>query len=564
MLDNRPANFYQQGRVRRSSRNYPVMKKSFLVLTVVLAAAFSPLRVHGAAGYLYESDFGSGSIFQFTTSASGTVVKLTFATGLTGVRGLAFDRAGNLFVGQEDKIIRITPSGFMSDFALGVHGPNYLAFDPAGDLYASDRDGNVVRFKPYGTRSFFVTGLDKPTGLAFDTNGNLFVADSAKNALYKITPSGLKSTFAAGLSGPDGVTFDRFGILHVTNAGTGTIEAFTPVGSRFTKVFGLNSPVGLAFDSVPPIPSPTPSTSPTPNNLFVADKGTNSIVKFASGAATGATYASSLNVPLQLAFEPARDPLLNISTRARVETGQNRELIGGFIIPPGAAKTVLIRAIGPTLAKSNVTGSLPDPILELHSPDGSITSNDNWMDSQKTEIQNTGLAPKDDRESAILASLAPGNYTAIIRGKPPIEDGVALVEVYDLDPAASSTLANLSTRGFVQSADNVLIGGFIIGGGNGAGKVMIRALGPSLSDAGITRVLPDPVVTLYNSSGTLLAANDDWADTQPLEIEATGIAPPSTLESAIVTTLRSGSYTAIVQDLKGNSGVALVEVYNLR
>ena len=526
------------------------MKKSFLFLTVVLAAAFSPLRVHGAAGYLYESDFGSGSIFQFTTSASGTVVKLTFATGLTGVRGLAFDRAGNLFVGQEDKIIRITPSGFMSDFALGVHGPNYLAFDSVGDLYASDRDGNVVRFKPYGTRSFFVTGLEKPTGLAFDTNGNLFVADYAKNALYKITPSGLKSTFVAGLSGPDGVTFDRFGILYVTNAGTGTIEAFTPVGSRFTHALGLSSPGGLAFD--------------TADNLFVADKGTNRIVEFASTATTGVGYASNLGTPLQLAFEPARDPLLNISTRARVETGQNRELIGGFIITGTAAKPVLIRAIGPTLAKSNVTGSLPDPILELHSPDGSTTSNDNWMDSQKTEIQDTGLAPKDNRESAILASLDPGNYTAIVRGKPPIEDGVALVEVYDLDLAASSTLANLSTRGFVQTGENVMIAGFFVAGGNGAGKVMIRALGPSLSEAGITRVLPDPVLSLRNASGTQLASNDDWADTQPLEIEATGIAPSSTLESAIVTTLPSGSYTAIVEDLKGNSGVALVEVYNLR
>jgi hypothetical protein len=312
------------------------------------------------------------------------------------------------------------------------------------------------------------------------------------------------------------------------------------------------------------MPSPFATPSPTPNNLFVADKGTNSIVEFASAATTGVVYASNLGTPLQLAFEPARDPLLNISTRARVETGQNRELIGGFIIPGGATKRVLIRAIGPTLAKSNVTGSLPDPILELHSPDGSITSNDNWMDSQKTEIQDTGLAPKDDRESAILASLPPGNYTAIVRGKPPIEDGVALIEVYDLDLAASSTLANLSTRGFVQTGENVMIAGFVVAGGNGAGKVMIRALGPSLSEAGITRVLPDPILSLRDANANQLASNDDWADTQPLEIEATGIAPSSTLESAIVTTLRSGSYTAIVEDLKGNSGVALVEVYNLR
>ena len=129
MLDKSCANFYQQEGLRLQPHNYPVMKKSFLFLIVVLAAAFFPLRVEGAAGYLYESDTGSGSIFQFTTSASGTVVKLTFATGLTGLRGIAFDRLGNLFAAQDDKIIRITPSGFISDFALGVDGPNFLAFD---------------------------------------------------------------------------------------------------------------------------------------------------------------------------------------------------------------------------------------------------------------------------------------------------------------------------------------------------------------------------------------------------------------------------------------------------
>ena len=407
-----------------------------------------------------------------------------------------------------------------------------------------------MRFKPSGLRSFFVTGLNKPTGLAFDTDDNLFVADFANNAIYKITPSGLKSTFTGGLNGPQGLTFDRFGTLYVANSGTGTIEAYTPVGSKFTQASGLSSPVALAFD--------------TADNLFVSNKGTNSIVEFVSGATTGVTYVSNLNAPLQLAFEPARDPLLNISTRARVETGQNRELIGGFIITGTDAKRVLIRAIGPTLAKSNVVGALPDPILELHYPNGGTTSNNDWMDSQKAEIQETGLAPKDNHESAILASLDPGNYTAIVRGKPPIEDGVALVEVYDLDLPAHSTPANLSTRGFVQTGENVMIAGFVVAGGNGAGKIMIRALGPSLSEAGITRTLPDPVLTLYDASGNQLAFNDDWADTQPVEIDATGIAPPSTLESAIVTTLPSGAYTAIVQDLKGNSGVALIEVYNLR
>jgi hypothetical protein len=239
-------------------------------------------------------------------------------------------------------------------------------------------------------------------------------------------------------------------------------------------------------------------------------------------------------------------------------------LIGGFIITGTVPKRVLIRAVGPSLAKSGVFEPLQDPTLELHLPDGSITTNDNWMDTQKDEIQATGFAPKDDRESAILASLDPGNYTAIVRGKPPFETGVASVEVYDGDLTAASTLANISSRGFVQTADNVMIAGFIVGGGNGAGRIIVRALGPSLKQSGITEVLADPTLTLSDANGTQLAFNDDWATTQPVEIEATGIPPPSSRESAIVTTLKSGAYTAIVRGVNSGNGVALVEVYNLR
>lgn len=528
------------------------MKKSFLFFTILLAAAALPLTVHGAAGYLYESDNSTGKIFQFTTTPAGTLVKITFATGLTGVRGLAFDRAGNLFVGQNNTIIKITPAGFTSVFASGLHGPNFLAFDPAGNLLASDRDGNILRFTPQGVKSFFASGLDKPTGLAFDFEGNLFVGEYASNAVFKFTPSGAKSTFALGLKGPEGLAFDRFGILYVANQTTGTVEAFAPYGARAIRVFNLVSPVGLAFDST--------------GNLFIAEDcgGSNRITKFTSGAEVGTIFASGLGCPLQLAFEPPRDPLFNISTRARVEPVLNGELIGGFIITGTVPKRVLIRAVGPSLAKSGVFDPLQDPTLELHAPDGSTTSNDNWMDSQKDDIQATGFAPKDDRESAILASLDPGNYTAIVRGKPPFESGVASVEVYDGDLAADSTLANISSRGFVQTADNVMIAGFIVGGGNGAGRVMIRALGPSLTQAGVTGVLPDPTLSLFDASGTQLATNDDWATTQPVEIEATGIPPPSSLESAIVTTLKSGAYTAIVRGVNGGTGVALVEVYNLR
>ncbi|HEY2139217.1 MAG TPA: NHL repeat-containing protein [Chthoniobacterales bacterium] len=471
---------------------------------------------------------------------------------MTGVRGLAFDRAGNLFVGQDTTIIRITPEGFTRVFASGLHGPNFLTVDPAGNVFASDRDGNILRFDPDGFGGVFITGLKKPTGLAFDFDGNLFVADYADNALFEFTPSGAKSAFALNLKGPQAIAFDRSGLLYVVNGTTGTVDVFTPLGSRFTKIFNLISPVGLAIDKN--------------GTLFVAEdcNGTNRIEKFDGTTETGVVYASNLGCPLQLAIEPPRDPLVNISTRAHVETGQNRELIGGFIITNTEAKTVLIRAIGPSLTKSNVVAPLPDPTLELHFPDGSTISNDDWMDTQKNEIQATGLAPNDNHESAILVTLDPGNYTAIVRGKPPVQDGIASVEIYDLNLDANSTLANISSRGFVETGNDDKIAGFIVNGGNGAGRVMIRALGPSLAHAGITRVLPDPELSLFDAQGNQLQSNDDWPDTQAAEIEGTGIAPSSTLESAIVAYLPSGAYTAIVQDVKGSTGVGLIEVYNLR
>ncbi|HKP93733.1 MAG TPA: NHL repeat-containing protein [Chthoniobacterales bacterium] len=530
------------------------MKKSFVLLSTFLMAIFLARIAYGAAGYLYESDFSTGTIYQFTTTSSGTVAKIKFVSGVDNVRGLAFDRAGNLFVGQEDRILKITPSGSILIFASNLHGPNSLAFNRAGNLFVTDRDGNVLRYTPQGDGSVFLAGLVKPTGLAFDASGNLFVADFGSNTIYKVTPDGKRSPFALNMKGPQGLAFDRTGVLYAVNSGNGTIEGFTPLGSRFIRVFGLASPVGLAFDK--------------DDNLFVADScngsGTNSIIEFTADSDTGETFASGLGCPLQLAFEPPRDPLFNISSRARVEPILTHELIGGFIIDGSEPKTVLLRALGPSLTKSGVTNPLLDPTLELHTPNGVVT-NDNWKDSQRDEITATGLAPPDDAESAILITLNPGQYTAVVRGKAPFVTGNAVVEVYDGDLEANSSLANISSRGYVQNGDNVLIAGVVVGGGNGAGRILIRGLGPSLGDAGIVDPLPDPKLSLFNASGTeLLASNDDWAIPDGNQIYATGLPPPSSKESAIVITLTNGQYTAILQDVNGNPGVGLIEIYNLR
>jgi plastocyanin len=259
-------------------------------------------------------------------------------------------------------------------------------------------------------------------------------------------------------------------------------------------------------------------------------------------------------------------PLVNISTRLGVLTGDN-VLIGGFIIGGTDNKKVVLRAIGPSLSNPpfNLTGVLADPTIELHDGTGAIiATNDNWKDTQQTDIAATGLAPTNDLESAILRSLPPGNYTAIVRGKDN-GTGTGLVEAYDVDLSANAKLSNISTRGFVDINDNVMIGGFIVGTG-GSAKVLVRAIGPSLSNPpfNLTGVLADPTVSLFDAHGTMVASNDNWKNTQQADIQATGLAPTDDHESAILATLPSGSYTIIVRGANNTTGVGLVEVFNIQ
>jgi plastocyanin len=251
--------------------------------------------------------------------------------------------------------------------------------------------------------------------------------------------------------------------------------------------------------------------------------------------------------------------LLNISTRMEVQTGEN-VLIGGFIITGTQPKKVILRAIGPSLP---VAGALADPSLELNSGGTILASNDNWMDApNRQEIIDSTIPPSNDLESAVLTTLDPGLYTAIVRGVNNTT-GVGLVEAYDLDQLADAQLANISTRGFVEAGSNVMIGGFILGNGTGTTNVLIRALGPSLTGQGITGALADPTLELHDSNGALLQSNDNWKESQQCDIEATGAPPANDLESAMVVTIPTGAYTAIVVGKNGGTGVGLVELYRL-
>jgi uncharacterized delta-60 repeat protein len=254
--------------------------------------------------------------------------------------------------------------------------------------------------------------------------------------------------------------------------------------------------------------------------------------------------------------------LANISTRVAVRTG-DLVAIGGFIITGSSPKRVIIRALGPSLQTSGVTTeTLANPEIEVYDSAAKIVArNDDWRATQAEEIIASGLPPTADAESAVVLTLQPGGYTAIIRGRDG-QSGTALAEIYDLDPAADSALANISTRGSVGIHDDMMIAGFILRGAEPQ-TVVVRAVGPSLASVGVQGPLQNPSIALYDQSGSAIAANDDWAQTQQTELEAYGLGMASAQEAALVLRLPPGPYTAVVRSADNGTGIALVEVYNI-
>ena len=388
-----------------------------LIVTVTgLTMTLFAINVSAAPGDLYVGNSTGGTVLKVNP-----VLKTIFASGLTDPTGLAFDASGNLFVADASShmIFKITPNGTRTTFASNLGVLFALAFDASGDLFAIDEgSGSIFKFTPDGVKSTFASGIGSPVSLAIDSAGNLFVGDQVANAIFKFAPDGSKTTFTSALNDPLGLAFDSAGNLFVAENVGGTIFKFTPNGTMTTFTSGLNGPSGLAFDSA--------------GNLFEADSNSNSIFEFTpNGIKT--TFATSVGNPFGLAFEPTLHQLLNISTRGFVGTG-DAVLIGGFIVGGNGMVNgkVLIRAAGPSLTALQVSGALQDPLLRLFNSSGAvILSNDNWRDTQETAIQATGLAPSDNRESAILATLPAGAYTAIVSG---VNDstGIARVDVFNV------------------------------------------------------------------------------------------------------------------------------------
>ena len=400
---------------------------------------------------------------------------------------------------------------------------------------------------------------------AIDLTGLTFISTTGDNF------PGIEPVLGLIGTGPFATRTDGYqGFTGPTNFGSGLVSSPNTASGDFVEISAVGLQLFMPLNYV----SDTPlSNSMTFNNATFATLGvTPGIYEWTWGPRANQNFTLVIpGVPVS--------KLGNISSRSFVQTGDN-VMIGGFMVQGTEPKRVIIRALGPELTQYGVADALANPTLELHDGRGAlIASNNNWVTtiiggiitgSQVHEIQTSGYAPSNPFESAIIADLRPGTYTALVRGVNNTT-GVALVEVYGLSPETHSILGNISVRSFVQTGDNVMIGGFIVQGTEPK-RVIIRAIGPDLTQYGVPNALPDPTLDLYDDTGALIASNNNWVTTiiggiitnnQRLEIAAIGYAPGDPLDSAIIADLPAGNYTAIVRGVNNLTGVALVQVSDL-
>src|SRR3954471_2003414 len=412
------------------------LHKLVRLVALVLAVFGFTAQVFAGAGDLYvtsidEDTPNNGEILRI--SPDGT--KHSFAGPVPDPYGIVFDSTRQLLVTSDPGsiIYKYAPDATRTVFSTGVNGPIGMAYDSSGNLYiAAIRANAIIKVAPDGSRTTLASGITAPLGIGIDAAGNVYTGSLTSGLITKVTPSGGKSTFASGLIGRTyGIVFDRDGNLLLAERDAGVVSKFTPQGSRSVFLSGLASPFGLLFD--------------VDGNLFVSEHDGSQITKV-SPEGVRTVFASGLRSPAFMAIEPPAGAPVNISSRLRVGTGED-VLIAGFIVTGTQPKKVIVRGIGPSLT---LPGPLADPYLELRGPSGLIGSNDNWRTNQEAEIRATTIPPSNDLESAIVATLPANgsNYTAVVRGANN-ETGTGVVEVYDLDPAVDSRLANISTRGLV-------------------------------------------------------------------------------------------------------------------
>lgn len=498
-----------------------------------------------------DQDLGSGGalVLPDFTDASGTVRHLTVGAGKDANIYLADrDNMGKFHAGDNSNLYQEV-TGQLSGGIFG--GPAYFN----GSVYFGAIGEGVKAFPLTNARLATAPSSRTPGTFGYPGTTPSISASGTSNAILWAaqngTPAVLHAYNATDLahelynSNQASNSRDHFGTGNkfiVPTIANGKVYVGTTTG---IGVFGLFNPPASPTPTATPSPTPSATATPTPS---------------ATPTPTPSSSPTATPTP-----NPSATPghVANLSTRGNVARGEG-QLIGGFIIQGSAApKNVLLRGIGPELTGRGVPGALLDPTLELHDGDGALlATNDNWPDSpQNAQITATGLAPTDPREPAILATLNPAAYTAVVGGAG-ASTGLALVELYDLDTQTDPRLANISTRGAVGTGDGALIGGVIVAGDT-AQRVIVRALGPELGARGVANPLSDPTLELRDGNGALVAANDNWRSNQEPEIAASGIAPADDRESAIAASLPPANYTAIVRGAGDTTGIALVEIYAL-
>ncbi|HKP04415.1 MAG TPA: hypothetical protein VJU77_13765 [Chthoniobacterales bacterium] len=518
-------------------------------------------------GHYYSSNESSRVITEY--DSVGTVVGSYTVPSAWGeeVKGLAFGADGRLYA-----TLSRGPSGFV---VLALESDGNVAASYAGSVYVA---GNLSYGKiAMDNQYLYVCGQNKLTrfllgdpssGTAIYTeeqivdvkplpNGHLLVA----SAIYvdEITTNGA-FVRRIQLTGTGNFFYDIRGVEYnpATNILFVTHLGYTGFSDRIMRV---NATTGALLNSV---------IFSYADDLFLDSSGqllVGSRIYAPTFFSQDLTRGSSLHGGQQF-FVTQYAPVqaLNISTRMRVET-DNNVLIGGFIVAGTASKKVALRGIGPSLSQFGVPDPLADPVLDLRDSTGAmVQQNDNWQDdaSQAAQLTTLGLALQNPNESGIVASVSPAAYTAILGGKNG-GTGVGLVEIYDTQSGSGSRLANISTRGFVRTGSNVMIGGFILGGAN-ITHVVIRGIGPSLTQFGLDPVLADPTIELRDSNGSLLVSNDNWQDdaVSASQLIALNLAPTNAAESGIYAALWPGGFTAILGGKNGGTGIGLVEIYDVR
>jgi hypothetical protein len=502
------------------------------------------------------------------TDRSGSLAVLNtigIAVGVSNVTiGGTEAGAGNLISGNYDGIDLGTEVGYH----VSAHADNVLI---QGNLIGTTANGtgdlgNLFRGVSLVSSNSVVGGLTAGAGnvIAFNYEGVFVTGDNNSVLTNSIYGSGSQG-IVGGSASPGGtvqsppiISSQTFAPGSVTVMGTVQSVAKTQVLIQF---FGDSQ--SLTSSKQTYLGSTTVTTDANGNGSFkiqLAIADNNIVVNATATDADGNTSIFFGN--------PAY--LLNLSARGYVGTGENA-LIGGMYV---RYASIVVRALGPSLAAAGVSDALADPTLTFQNSSGTSLFDDNWQDNsnQASQVQQAGLAPSNPLEAALapfsygfpsFVGLAP--HTAIVRGKGD-GVGVGLVEIYGLtggNYGNGPKLSNISARGFVASGDDVLIGGFIVGQGNEAARIVVRGIGPSLSSAGVANPLADPVLELYDSSGALITSNDNWADSQQSDLQTVGLAPTNSNESAILGRLPAGAYTAILRGKNNGTGVALVEVYDL-